>query len=179
MTRPRRRAPSRGDAANKPQLPRRRVKLRRPGGRATLTICHGVIPANPERSRVESLQENSAAANLKVPRKSEKENPGARGGATGAKSKADGLPETNSTTVSTAKAYRAQEAWKKRNPQKVWAHAALRSGIRRGLVTPLPCEQCGDPKAEAHHDQYDRPLAVRWLCRKHHKQVHAKGRARA
>lgn len=70
-----------------------------------------------------------------------------------------------------------QEAWRKRNPKAYWAHQALRSGIARGLVTPQPCEECGDPKAEGHHPDYDRPLVVRWLCRRHHKQEHAKGRA--
>ncbi len=66
-----------------------------------------------------------------------------------------------------------QERWRERNPQKHWAHSALRSGMKRGLVVRKPCEVCGDPKAEAHHDDYSRPLKVRWLCRKHHKEHHA------
>ena len=71
-----------------------------------------------------------------------------------------------------------QEKWRERNPQAYWAHAALRSGLRRGLVQPQPCEVCGEAKAEAHHPDYDCPLVVQWLCRVHHKQVHAQEKAK-
>ena len=70
--------------------------------------------------------------------------------------------------------YSAQEAWKARNPLAVWAHSALRSGLRRGLVKQEPCEECGDPNSEAHHESYARPLDVVWVCRRHHKQRHAR-----
>ena len=70
-----------------------------------------------------------------------------------------------------------QEAWRERNPQKYWAHAALRSGLRRGLVQRQACEVCGEPDSEAHHPDYHRPLAVQWLCRAHHKQAHAEEKA--
>lgn len=36
----------------------------------------------------------------------------------------------------------------------------------------LPCELCGDLKAEAHHDDYSKALNIMWLCRKHHMQRH-------
>ena len=71
-----------------------------------------------------------------------------------------------------------QAKWRQRNPLAHWAHGALRSGLKRGLIQPKPCEICSEPKAEAHHPDYDRPLLVQWLCRRCHKQAHAK-RAKA
>jgi hypothetical protein len=32
---------------------------------------------------------------------------------------------------------------------------------------------CGGGEANAHHDDYGQPLAVRWLCSLHHHEVHA------
>lgn len=47
------------------------------------------------------------------------------------------------------------------------------NAIRNGLITKQPCEECGDEKSEAHHDDYAKPLEVRWLCRTHHRRWHA------
>lgn len=37
-----------------------------------------------------------------------------------------------------------------------------------------PCEGCGGPSAQLHHDDYDRPLDVRWLCPSCHGIEHRK-----
>ena len=70
-----------------------------------------------------------------------------------------------------------QEKWRERNPVAAWAHSALRSALKRGLVEAHPCEDCGATPAEAHHADYERPLRVEWLCRRCHKQRHRKGAA--
>ncbi len=42
-----------------------------------------------------------------------------------------------------------------------------------GLLVPESCEQCGSTEnIDAHHDDYSKPLEVRWLCRSHHKRLH-------
>lgn len=45
--------------------------------------------------------------------------------------------------------------------------------LRRGRIVRRPCRECGDAKAQMHHDDYDRPLEVTWLCRKCHLRLHA------
>lgn len=36
----------------------------------------------------------------------------------------------------------------------------------------LPCEVCGEEKTEAHHYNYNHPLNINWLCKKHHIELH-------
>lgn len=52
------------------------------------------------------------------------------------------------------------------------AHWTVRNAIRDGRLVRQPCEVCGNPRTDAHHDDYSRPLDVRWLCRKHHGEQH-------
>lgn len=46
-------------------------------------------------------------------------------------------------------------------------------------IESQPCEICGDTKSEAHHDDYSKPLDVRWLCRRHHVEWHCNNDARS
>jgi formylmethanofuran dehydrogenase subunit E len=48
--------------------------------------------------------------------------------------------------------------------------AFARNAARK--LARLACEVCGDKKAEAHHDDYSKPLDVRWLCTTHHAEWH-------
>jgi hypothetical protein len=43
---------------------------------------------------------------------------------------------------------------------------------QRGLLIEEPCKVCGG-KAQMHHPDYRRPLAVEWLCEEHHAYLHA------
>lgn len=35
-----------------------------------------------------------------------------------------------------------------------------------------PCAECGRPDAQAHHEDYGKPLDVKWLCVTHHRKAH-------
>lgn len=48
----------------------------------------------------------------------------------------------------------------------------LRKAVVSGLIIKMPCEVCGSLKSVAHHDNYNNPLSVRWLCRGHHRDYH-------
>lgn len=52
------------------------------------------------------------------------------------------------------------------------ARAYANTYQRRGKIAPRPCENCGAPQAEKHHDDYSKPLVVRWLCRCCHVAQH-------
>lgn len=58
---------------------------------------------------------------------------------------------------------------RQRNPLAWAAWRAVSRAIKSGTLTRRPCEVCGNPKSEAHHDDYSKPLAVRWLCFFHHR----------
>ncbi|MEY8829646.1 hypothetical protein AB9K34_14760 [Sedimentitalea sp. XS_ASV28] len=73
----------------------------------------------------------------------------------------------------TPKALSRQQQWRKRNPKSYLAHLAVCAALRHGVLERQPCAVCRDPKTEAHHPDYERPYEVVWLCRKHHKALHA------
>lgn len=51
-------------------------------------------------------------------------------------------------------------------------HLLVAKAVQEGRLVRQPCEVCGEARAVAHHDDYARPLAVRWLCRQHHQEWH-------
>jgi len=56
--------------------------------------------------------------------------------------------------------------------RRATARSAAKMAVRRGKLVPQPCEACG-ARAEMHHDDYSKPLDVRWLCTTHHRAHHA------
>ena len=52
------------------------------------------------------------------------------------------------------------------------AVTTVNNAIRDGKLERGACEECGAPDAHAHHDDYDKPLEVRWLCTIHHSLEH-------
>lgn len=58
------------------------------------------------------------------------------------------------------------------HPHVIRAKGIAQRAMKKGLIKKMPCEVCGNPKSEKHHDDYTKPLSVRWLCRSHHKIWH-------
>lgn len=67
---------------------------------------------------------------------------------------------------------KAVRAYVERYPIKAEARAEVFRAKQRGELVPAPCEVCGKEKTHAHHDDYAKPLQVRWLCHLHHKAWH-------
>ena len=63
-------------------------------------------------------------------------------------------------------------AWRSEDKRRGAAHSAVSRAIRKGTLVRSCCERCGNPKSVAHHEDYDRPLDVNWLCQPCHKQRH-------
>lgn len=68
-----------------------------------------------------------------------------------------------------------QANWRRANPKKYAAHIAVQRALSQGKIAKQACEVCGEPRVDAHHDDYSRPLKVRWLCRTHHTRLHKCG----
>lgn len=69
--------------------------------------------------------------------------------------------------------YRYKKIQVERYPEKVAARNAVYAAIKSGKLVPQPCEVCGATEdVHGHHDDYTKKLDVRWLCRKHHREVH-------
>lgn len=82
--------------------------------------------------------------------------------------------------------YRAYERERNRQPERIAAiqasarrdatkrraRVAVSNAVARGKLTRGACEVCGGVPADGHHEDYNKPLEVRWLCRTHHMHAH-------
>ena len=69
--------------------------------------------------------------------------------------------------------WRVQKRWNNSHREARRAHALVSKAVRDGTLRRGKCEVCGSLRVEAHHDDYNQPLVIRWLCRAHHQQHHA------
>lgn len=65
-----------------------------------------------------------------------------------------------------------REWWRDHNGKKRACHLAVFNAIKSGKLKPRSCEKCAGGPPDAHHDDYSKPLEVRWLCRGCHTQHH-------
>lgn len=68
--------------------------------------------------------------------------------------------------------------WSKKNPEKVTAHRLANSALKNGFIQiKNACEACGaESKLEMHHEDYSKPLKVKFLCKSCHRIVNWAGR---
>ena len=64
--------------------------------------------------------------------------------------------------------------YRERHPEKVEAQQIIGRALRSGQVTREPCLFCDAERVHAHHHDYSLPLAVTWLCHRHHLLAHGK-----
>lgn len=92
------------------------------------------------------------------------------------------MPETREQNIERMRRLRASDPewnraknarWKAKNHEKYLAHKKVETALKAGSLKRQPCERCGAADlVHAHHDDYGRPLAVTWLCPKHHRERH-------
>lgn len=57
---------------------------------------------------------------------------------------------------------------------KILTRERTRKLISGGHLKRKPCEVCGDPNSQAHHNDYNNPKDIRWFCRIHHMIYHGR-----
>lgn len=72
------------------------------------------------------------------------------------------------------RAYDRARGYRAGDPTKVAARNAVNHALETGALVKGDCEVGVDchGRIEGHHDDYSKPLKVRWLCKKHHAQEH-------
>jgi hypothetical protein len=76
------------------------------------------------------------------------------------------IPERVKTNAEISRAWRAEDS------RRIVAHASVFKAVRNGTLVRQPCIRCNEIKVIAHHEDYDYPLVVMWLCQPCHKKRH-------
>lgn len=68
-----------------------------------------------------------------------------------------------------------QRRYRNKHPDRVRAERKVRWAVKTGvLVRAKHCSECGSSEnIHGHHDDYSKPLLVRWLCALCHRRWHA------
>ena len=74
-----------------------------------------------------------------------------------------------STKAGRKREWARSKAWMEKNIIKRAAHILAYNALRNGRLTKGKCERCGTAKnIQSHHENYEKPLEVNWLCRNCH-----------
>jgi ribosomal protein S27AE len=68
----------------------------------------------------------------------------------------------------------ANHKWEKSNQKKKSASCSVNNAVRdHKIEKPTHCSECNtETQLHGHHDDYNKPLEVRWLCSKCHRAWH-------
>jgi hypothetical protein len=89
--------------------------------------------------------------------------------------------EEHREQILTAESQKHRRTGQHNPPEKARAQMTAWLAVQSGELEPQPCEGCGREQYEtrdgrrgihAHHDDYDNPLEVRWLCYACHGKEH-------
>ncbi len=70
-----------------------------------------------------------------------------------------------------------EKEYRANNRHKSKAHAVVNRMVKTGeMMVPVACQKCGDGsmKLHAHHEDYNKPTDVIWLCPSCHFKIHKK-----
>lgn len=72
----------------------------------------------------------------------------------------------------------SKQRYRKSYPARIRARSLVRHEVLNGrLIRPDLCSECNKTgRVEGHHDDYTKPLIVRWLCDSCHKLWHRKNK---
>lgn len=62
--------------------------------------------------------------------------------------------------------------WRHEDKRRSACHSAVARALKSGKLIRLSCSRCNEVKSLAHHENYDEPLNVVWLCQPCHKERH-------
>lgn len=64
----------------------------------------------------------------------------------------------------------------KEYPKIRYAKNRVYDALKKGDMKKGVCAVCGSNEVQAHHDNYNKPLDIRWLCSHHHREWHTKNK---
>lgn len=81
--------------------------------------------------------------------------------------------ERTSTVAGKKQEYARSKEWRDRNWKKRAVHNLVSKALERGrIIRPIQCERCGAEKPDAHHEDYNKPFEITWLCKPCHGARH-------
>ncbi len=134
--------------------------------------CTCKIEKEPEKFGVDNRAKDGIRSRCKDCRKKE-DNSKYRNSMEGKESNRKAVKKYSQSNRGKAARSKAQDNYRLLNPEKTKAHEIVRYAIETGELVPEPCP-CGETEVEGHHPDYNKPLEVKWLCKKCHIHEHKK-----